>query len=127
MAAMRFKLSVVVTVLAVSVTVASATRSAAVTPAGGRVTLQNPSRVVDTRRTIGVRTTGPVGLTGLGFVYLDDALEPGTASIYPCAATPGPDPSLIFEANETVYTKLASSEAMCIVSSTPVFFVVDSL
>src|SRR4051794_5732918 len=123
---MRSKLSVVVTVLAVSITLVSATPSAAVTSAAGRVTLQNPIRVVDTRSASGVRTTGPVGLTGLGFVYLDDALEPGTASIYPCAGAPGPDPSLIFEAHETVYTKVASSQPMCIVSSTPVFLVEDS-
>src|SRR4051795_168496 len=124
---MRFKLSVVVMVLAVSATVASATPSAAVTPAGGRVTLQNPIRLVDTRGAGGGRTTGPVPLSDLGLVHLVDALEPGTASIYPCAATPGPDPSLVFEAHETVYTKLASSEPMCIVSSTPAFFVEEIL
>ncbi len=98
----------------------------AVPPAGGRVILLSPVRGSDTRNS-GSRTTGPVGLTSLGRVWVTDSLLPGTATIYPCADSPGPDPSLIFDGHETVYAKVASSSPMCIVSSVPAHFVVDVL
>ena len=100
--------------------------STAVTPAGGRVMLTAPLRGLDTRDG-GSRTTGPIGLAGLGRVWVTNSLLPGTATIYPCADTPGPDPSLIFDAHETVLAKVASSIPMCIVSSVPVDFVEDIL
>ena len=63
----------------------------------------------------------------LGQVSVTGSQLPGTATIYPCANTPGPDPTVLFDANETVYTKVASSTLMCIVSSVPAFFVADVL
>lgn len=100
--------------------------STAVTPAGGRVMLTSPVRGLDTRDG-GFRTTGPIGLAGLGHVWVTNSLLPGTATIYPCADTPGPDPSLIFDARETVFARVASSVPMCIVSSVPADFVEDVL
>ena len=116
----------VVVLLAAATIVVSAQPSRAVTVAGGRVTLQSPQRIVDTRNA-GVRSVGPVSLFGVGHVYIADSLEPGTATIYPCSGVPGPDPSLIFDAHDVVYTNVASSRAMCIVSSTPIFFIEDLL
>lgn len=113
--------------LAAATIVVSAQPSGAVTVAGGRVTLQSPVRAVDTRNGGGVRSNGPVSLFGVGHVYITDPLEPGTATIYPCSGVPGPDPSLIFDAHDTVFSNVASSTPMCIVSSTPAFFVEDLL
>ncbi|MGZ4765117.1 MAG: hypothetical protein ACXVH5_04760 [Ilumatobacteraceae bacterium] len=101
--------------------------SAAVTPAGGRVQLSpNRGRGTDTR--LQPPSTGPVSLyASLGLVYVLDSATSGTATIYPCGGSPGPDPSLVFDAGEIVYAKFASSTPQCIVSSTPAQFVVDTL
>ena len=123
---MRAKLTLVLALLAASSTLASQGPPVnAVGSAGGRVTLQEPVRGLDTR--LGSRSTGPISLGGMGHIYVVDPLSRGTATVYPCAEPPGPDPSVVFDAHQTVYTNVASSDATCIVSSTPAFFVQDIL
>jgi hypothetical protein len=124
---MRAKRTLVIVLLAASSTLAShGPPVTAVGSAGGRVTLQQPFRGLDTRNG-GSRSTGPIQLAGLGHIFVVDSLSPGTATVYPCAEIPGPDPTVVFESHQAVYTNVASSDPMCIVSSTPAFFVQDVL
>ena len=123
---MRLNVVLVAMLVGAATLAVAAEPSAAVTPAGGRVQLADHGRAVDTR--LGPKPTGPVNLlVSLGLVYVLDATTSGTATIYPCGGTPGPDPSLLFEAGEIVYARFASSTPQCIVSSTPADFVVDSV
>ena len=123
---MRANVLLVAMLVGAATIAVAAEPSTAVAPAGGRVQLFQHGRVLDTR--LGPKPTGPVNLmTSLGLVYVIDGTTSGSATIYPCGGTPGPDPSLLFEAGEIVYAKFASSTPQCIVSSTPVDFVVDSL
>jgi hypothetical protein len=126
---MKFKL-LLVTLLLAAVTIAARVEpTVAVVPASGRVTLLPPIRLLDTRFVGGASgvTTGPVPLPSLGVVWVLGRAVSGTATIYPCGGTPGPDPSVVFDAEEIVYAKFASSTPQCIVASTPVDFVVDSV
>ena len=85
----------------------------------------DPIRSLDTR--LGPPSTGPFGMPSIGLVYVLGATTSGSATIYPCGGSPGPDPSLLFDAGELVYAKSASPTPQCIVSSVPVYFVSDSL
>ena len=126
MSAMKSKALLVTVLLAATVVTQTPTTKAS-TPAGGRVILQTPFRGLDTRNS-GVPTTGPVGLAGLSHVWVLDSTQPGTATIYPCGDPPGPNPSLLFDARELVYTTIASSSTqMCLNSTTPVDVVEDVL
>jgi hypothetical protein len=117
-------LGAVVSLLAGGALVHAEATSAAV-PSGGRVTITAPGRVLDTRVVPAYKTTGPYGLPTLGLVYIVDPVAAGSATIYPCAGSPGPDPSILFDGGELVYAKFASSTPQCIVSSVPADFVVD--
>ena len=123
---MRGKLLIVAAMIVGLVGVSPGASSRAVGPAGGRVELSDRLRGIDTR--LGPPSTGPENLyVSLGLVYVLDSLESGSATIYPCGGTPGPDPTVLFDAGELVYAKVASSTPQCIVSSTPAHFVVDYL
>lgn len=122
---MRTRAWVLMVMLVAGMLAVPAEPGRAVAPAGGRIELWNPGLALDTR-IMGGKTRGPVGLPALGLVYVFDSRVGGTATIYPCAGTPGPDPSLMFDAGETVYARFASSTPQCIVSSTLVDFVATS-
>ncbi len=123
---MRPNVLLVVMLVGAATLSVAAEPGAAVAPAGGRVQLSPARRAVDTR--LQTPSTGPVGLlVSLGLVYVLDSAKGGTATIYPCDGSPGPDPSLVFDAGELVYAKFASSTPQCIVSSTPAQFVVDDV
>src|SRR5688572_28263654 len=109
--------------LAAAIGVALATSADPVGAApGGRLTLELPGRLVDTR--LGPKVT-EMGLPELGKVWIVDADVDGTATIHPCASAPGPVPTVLFEAEEFVYTNVANSEPMCLTLSTPAHVIVD--
>ncbi len=100
-----------------------ASPASAVAGAGGRVTLEWPIRMVDTR--VGQPTTGPVRLQSLAQVVLTDASQPGTAWLHPCGSPAAGETVAEFEADETVAFKVASSDDTCLSASTPVHVIVD--
>jgi hypothetical protein len=123
---MRANVLLVAMLVGAATLAVAAEPSTAVAPVGGRVQLLEHMRGIDTR--LDPPSMGPVGLVAsLGLVYVLDAATSGTATIYPCGGSPGPDPSLVFEGGDLVYAKFSSSTPQCIVSSTPAHFVVDSL
>jgi hypothetical protein len=125
MGAMKSKILLVATLLAASAVIQTPTTTAS-TPAGGRVTLQEPFRGFDTRFS-GGPITEVTGLAPLAHVWVLDSKQPGSATIHPCGDPPGPNPSLLFDAGELVYTTIASSTPMCLTSTTPVDVVEDEL
>lgn len=109
-----------IAVLAASVAVVPAPLVSAA--AGGRVTLRAGSRT-DTR--IGPKVTFVI-LLGVNHVWVVDPTDAGTATVHPCVAPPGPDPTLVFEQAETVYAKVVGN-GLCVTLSTPAHVVIDSL
>lgn len=108
--------------------VAGPPRSAAADTTAGRVTLQSPTRLVDTRMTGGKIPAGaayalPAGLVNLAVI---EVLADGTADIHPCAAAPSGDPTIVFKAHTlNARATVNSGVPMCITSTQAFHLVAD--
>ena len=95
--------------------------------AGGRVTLQQPMRGLDTRDGGSTaRVTTQVLDSGLLHVSFTDAPAAGTVTLHRCGQAPGPVPLSVFDAFETVYVKVIANNS-CLTMSTPVHVIVDRI
>ncbi len=107
------------------VTLAGGERTAAA--AGGRVQLQQPIRMGDTRSGASPSrvTSYPLG-SGLLHVWFTDPATAGSATLHRCDQPAGAVPLVVFEASETVYAKVIADNS-CLTMSTPTHVVVDAI
>jgi hypothetical protein len=94
---------------------------------GGRVQLQQPVRIGDTRDGVTpTRVTSYALGSGLFHVWFTDAAAGGSATLHTCGQPPGSVPLVVFETSETVYAKVIASNS-CLTMSTPTHVVVDGI
>ncbi len=115
---------------AASLIVASTLVVSAISPVagledGGRIELEDPIRVVDTR--VGSRVTARVLGSGVLNVWVLDPVGPGTATVHPCGATPPADETTfrLTSSQDTKYARFATSESTCLTSTVPLHVIVD--
>jgi hypothetical protein len=124
----RHPLTPFVLLVGIAATTLAVSAGTPATPAnaamGGRVMLSQPGRSTDTR--FGPKVT-QIGLPNLATVWITQPTADGSGTIHPCGSAPGPVPTVLFEADETVYTKVANSDPMCLSLSTPAHVVIDVL
>lgn len=102
------------------------TSSVVVAEDGGRVQLQQPMRMIDTRDLGGSGVTH-IGLgSGVLHVIVVGASEPGTATVHACAAAPGPDPTFRLDPALPVQSaRVTSAENLCLTATVPIDVIVD--
>lgn len=115
----------VAAVACAAVAVATASTPAVAAP-GGRVVLQSPVRLLDTRGGPGIGPGVREAVLGSGLltVTIVDAGGPGTATVYPCGSTPGGVPATVF-GPEAVEYFMVVADGSCLSLSTPAHVIVD--
>jgi hypothetical protein len=109
---------------------ATACLALAPTPTGaatwsGRITMQEPTRELDTRPVQLTSTLLPVGL--ISVTVVNPAVD-GHASVRACGAPPATtDPSVPLSPGLTSQLKLVDSDGSCLYATTPVSVIVDRL
>lgn len=92
---------------------------------GGRVDLDLPQRLIDTRDSGGEVTFLALG-SGVLQVYVVDPSAAGTATVHPCADGPGDDITFRLDPEQPVQqARVVTAEQVCITASVPVHVVVD--
>jgi hypothetical protein len=93
---------------------------------GGRVDLDVPMRVIDTRDGGGERITSLAIGSGVLQVYVVDPSASGTATVHPCADGPGDDVTFRLDPEQpTQQTRVVTAEQACLTATVPVHVIVD--
>lgn len=100
---------------------------ASATGTGGRVALEQPTRVLDTREGDGQRVTRATIGSGALMVWALYPTGPGTAVVHPCAEAAPTDEATFRLGSETdiLYATVATAEQLCLTSTVPLHVIVD--
>ena len=124
----RVGLSAALLATSLAIPVVMSPAAHAVDQPGGRIQLMAPTRLLDTRDSLGMQTDTPLPATGSLRITVLESRVAGRASLHPCGGPVDPSSALFsFQAGEVQSTTITTGAALCLASTTPISVIVDSI